>query len=121
MLDGAFAILFVAVALGTVLALLHLRPGRRPPPWQLGALHGLIAAAGLAALFLSLGGPPRGLTNGTAPFGEFAATLLVLALLAGLGILAMLYTARRPGLLIAVHAALAVTGFVILAAYVLAS
>lgn len=121
MLDGCFAILFVAVALGTTLAFLHLRPDGRSPPWQLGALHGCLGAVGLGVLFWALRGPPRGLTNGTAQFGEFAFTLLLLALPVGLAILARVYNGRRPGLLLALHAGLAISGFVILAAYVFAA
>ncbi|MGH6677279.1 MAG: hypothetical protein ACRECE_13770 [Xanthobacteraceae bacterium] len=120
MLEISFAVLLLAVALGTLLALLHLRPGRASPPWPFGALHGLIAAGGFGLLLGSLGGPPRGLINGTAEFGVFAAALFALALIAGLGLLALLRAGRRPGFLIAVHAALAITGFVLLAAYVFA-
>ncbi|MGH7069275.1 MAG: hypothetical protein ACREFO_04595 [Acetobacteraceae bacterium] len=120
MLELSFAVLLLAVVLGVVLALLHLRPGRASPPWPFGTLHGVIAATGFGLLLASLGGPVRGLTNGTAQFGVFAAALFASALLAGLGLLALLRAGRRPGFLIALHAGLAVTGFVVLAAYVFA-
>lgn len=120
MLEISFAVLLLAVTLGAFLGLLHLRPGRPSPPWPFGAVHGLIAASGFGLLLASLGGPARGLTNGTAQFGVFAASLFALALIAGLGVLALLSAGRRPGFLIAVHAGLAVTGFVVLAAYVFA-
>ncbi len=68
MLIAAFVILGVAVLLGSVLALLHLREGAAEPPWPLGALHGLLAIGGLGGLILTLGGPPRGLEQGTASF-----------------------------------------------------
>lgn len=119
MVDTAFGLIVGAVLLGTILALLHLRPAGPTPPWPVGALHGLIGAGGLAALLVSLQGPPRGVAFGVGPFGLFSAALLVLALLAGLGLLAALCLGRRPGALIALHAALAVTGFAILAAYTL--
>jgi hypothetical protein len=138
MLAAAFIILGSAVVLGAVLAVLHLRSGtagappQRPPhrppdrppdrpPWPFAALHGSLAVAGLACLALALRGPPRGLDHGTASFGVIAAVLLTLAALVG----ARLLTARvfnRPiaAATIGIHATLAVSGFVILAAYIFA-
>ena len=84
MLNAAFSVLAVAVLLGSALALMHLREGAAPPPWPLGALHGLIALAGLGLLALALRGPPRGLDQGTGSFGIIAAALIALAALVGL-------------------------------------
>jgi hypothetical protein len=68
-----------------------------------------------------LRGPPRGLGQGTASFGAIAATLLVLAALAGLGILFLRRRNERPaGILLGVHATFAIGGFAVLAAYLLA-
>jgi hypothetical protein len=121
MLTAAFTILAFAVLLGSALAVLHMREDAAAPRWPLGALHGLIAIAGLASLLLALRGPPRGLDQGTGSFGTIAATLLALAALAGIGLVAARLRRRRlPGILIGVHATLAVSGFVILAAYVFA-
>jgi hypothetical protein len=126
MLTAAFAILTVAVALGAVLAVLHLRTNRtatplRPPPWPLGALHGILALAGLGCLALALRGPPRGVQQGTASFGIIAAVLFVLAALLGARLLAArIFKKPIGGGTIAIHATLAVSGFVILAAYVFA-
>jgi hypothetical protein len=126
MLSAAFVILAVAAALGAVLAVLHLRTNRtmtspRPPRWPLGALHGVLALAGLACLALALRGPPRGAEQGTASFGLIAAVLFVLAALLGARLLAArLFNKPIGGGTIAVHATLAVSGFVILAAYVFA-
>jgi len=120
MLNVAFIVLAAAVLVGSVLALLHLREGAAPPPWPLGALHGLIGIAGLALLALALRAPPRGLDQGTGSFGMIAAILLVLAALAGAGLLrARLRKTRLSGALIGAHATLAVSGFVILLVYVL--
>jgi len=136
MLIVAFIILGCAVALGSALAVLHLRtptdatslPASRPVarplawpvPWPLGALHGLLGIGGLICLLLALRGPARGLAQGTASFGAIAATLFALAALAGGGILVRhLRRKRRAGALIGIHATLAVGGFVILAAYLL--
>jgi hypothetical protein len=121
MLIAAFVILGVAVLLGSVLALLHLREGAAEPPWPLGALHGLLAIGGLGGLILTLGGPPRGLEQGTASFGAIAAALLVLAAVAGAALFtARLRKRRLPAMLIGIHATFAVGGFVVLAAYVFA-
>jgi hypothetical protein len=61
------------------------------------------------------------LDHGTAGFGTIAAVLIAAAALLGAGFLATRLLRRRPlGLLIGIHATLAVSGFVILTAYVLA-
>ncbi len=122
MLTAAFAVLAIAVLAGTALAVQYLRGSTADAvPWPLAALHGLIGLAGLGCLVLALRGPPRGLDHGTASFGTIAATLLALAALAGLGILLMHRgRKRRAGSLIGVHATLAISGFVVLAAYLFA-
>jgi hypothetical protein len=122
MLTAAFVILAIAVALGAVLAVLHLRSNRTAtPPWPLGALHGILAIVGLGCLALALRGPPRGVQQGTASFGVIAAVLFVLAALLGARLLAARGFGKQiGGGTIAVHATLAVSGFVILAAYVFA-
>jgi hypothetical protein len=119
MLIAAFVVLAAAVLKGTALAVQYLRGGDVPaPPWTLAALHGLIGVGGLCWLLLALRGPPRGLDQGTASFGAVAATLLALAALAGLGILFLhRIRKRRAGTLIGLHATLAISGFVVLAAY----
>lgn len=120
MLNAAFIALLAAVLLGSLLALLHLREGAAPPPWTLGALHGLIGLGGLVLLALALRGPQRGLDEGTGSFGTIAAVLVLLAALAGAGLLrARLSKVRLSGALIGAHATLAVSGFVILLVYVL--
>ncbi len=122
MLNAAFIILAIAVLLGSALAVRHLREDASPPPWPLGALHGLVAIVGLGCLVLALRGPPRGLAQGAGSFGTIAAALIALAALAGLMQLATrLRKKRPPGLLIGVHATLAIVGFVILLAYVVAA
>jgi len=122
MLSAAFVVLGIAVLLGGTLAVLHMRAGAAPPAWPLGALHGLIALAGLGLLALALRGPPRGLAQGTGSFGTTAAALIALAGLIGLALLAARLRQRRlPGVLIGIHATLAVGGFVILLVYVRAA
>ncbi len=121
MLNAAFILLSLAVLLGCVLAVLHLREGAAPPPWPLGALHGLIAVIGFGILALALRGPPRGVAQGVGSFGMIAAVLLAPAAMIGLmQLAARLRQKRLSGALIGAHATLAVGGFVILLVYVLA-
>jgi hypothetical protein len=122
MLIAAYVVLGIAALLGSGLAVIHLQTnGAVAPPWKLAALHGLVAVAGLGCLPLALQGPPRGLGHGTAAFGTIAAALIAAAAVLGAGFLAARLRGRTPsGLLIVVHATLAVTGFVILTAYALA-
>jgi hypothetical protein len=120
MLTAAFAVLAAAVLLGTGLAILHAR-GKSTVPAPLGIAHGLLGLGGLAFLLLALRGPARGLDQGTASFGIVGAILIACAAAVGLAIFtAYRLRHRRAGTLIGIHATLAVVGFVILAAYVLA-
>ena len=125
MLTAAFIVLGIAVLLGSALAVLHLRTSTAtlasaPVSWPAAALHGLLGIGGLICLGLALRGPPRGAAQGTASFGAIAAILIVMPALAGGGLLAARLRKRPPaGALIGVHATLAVSGFVILAAYLL--
>jgi hypothetical protein len=120
MLTVAFVILGAAVLLGSVLAVLYLRTeGAVPAPWPLAALHGLVAVGGLFCLALALRGPLRGVEQGTSSFGIIAVTLIGSAAFIGVGSLVTHLLKRRlPGILIGIHATLAVGGVAILAAYV---
>jgi hypothetical protein len=121
MLIAAFTALSVAVALGTALAIVYLRrDDAAAPPWPLGALHGLLGVGGLCCLALALRGPPRGVVQGMGSFGAISTALISLAALVGFAVLNHLLKRRRAGTLIGLHATLAVSGFVILAAYLLA-
>jgi hypothetical protein len=112
MLLLSLCLLLAAGTIGGVLAI-RWRPA-------FGLLHGLIGAAALAALVLTLSGPPRGVAMGVGSFGRIAAWLLAAALLAGLGIVALrLRTRRVPAFVIGVHATIAISGIVMLAAYTL--
>jgi hypothetical protein len=121
MLEAALLALAIAVLVGTLLAVLHLRSDQiRKVPWPLAALHALFALGGFAALLATLGGPPRGVDQGTSSFGAISGWMLVLAVLFGLLILAARLRGRaRAGGLIGIHATLAVSGFVLFAVYVL--
>lgn len=121
MLMASFLVLGSAVLLGSVLAVLHLRSNRAGARiGALGGLHGLLALGGLGLLLAALGGPSRGPGMGTSLFGMISAGLIGLAALMGGAILVLRLLKRRlAGALIGVHAILAVSGFVVLAAYVL--
>ena len=95
--------------------------GRTAPPWLLAALHGLLGIGGFGCLVLALRGPARRLDQAPASFGIIAAALIALAALLGVSFMARRrLKGRPPGILIGIHATLAVSGFVILAAYVFA-
>ena len=120
MLIAAFVILGVAVLLGSVLAVLRLQTEGSTPPWSLAALHGFLAVGGLSCLALALRGPPRGLDRGVASFGIIATSLIALAALIGVALLATrIFKTQISAMMIGIHATPAVGGFVILTAYVL--
>jgi hypothetical protein len=122
MLLLSFGVLVLTALLGGVLAALHLQvaAAHSQPSWPLRALHGLLGASGLVTLLVVLRGPPRGEAMGIGSFGLVAAALLALALLTGLAMqVARLFHWRTPHLAIGIHATIAVSGVVILAAYVL--
>ena len=108
----AFWLFCAAVALGGGLAIPYLRGSSRRPPWPVAAIHAAFGAAGLAALLIAIrrGLPPSAM--GTAGFAPAAAILLALALT--LGVMFALRRRRPAGVLVAVHASLAIAGFVVL-------
>ena len=112
MVSVAVWVLTLAVAAGTALGLWHLREAGQPPR-LLGVAHGIVGLAGLAALVLALRGPARGVANGVGSFGLEAAALFAGALVAGLVLLW-----RRGAVLMAIHAGIAITGYVLLLAWV---
>lgn len=122
MLNAAFVTLAVAVIIGALLAILHMRDASAAmPPWPLAALHGVLALGGFGLLLVALQGPPRGLEQGVGSFGTVAAAFFVVTALFGGGLLAARLRGRRAGgMLVGIHATLAVSGFVILTAYVFA-
>lgn len=112
-----------AVTLGLGLAVWYLQSeGRRIPHWTLAALHAAVAVAGFVLLLIVLAGPlpPKSEMYGAAMMGRIAAGFLVLALLTGL--LPLNARLRRrplplPSLVIGMHATMAISGVVILAAF----
>ncbi len=121
MLASAAYLLIAAATIGALLAVVQLQGAARPPiPWFVGLVHGAIGAAGTIMLIVA---PARAAASagGAGGFREFAAVLLGLALLAGAWIFRSRVT-RRPlsfGL-VGVHALLAISGVVLLGAYLAA-
>jgi hypothetical protein len=121
MLHAAFTILGIAVLLGAVLFVMHLRNtgAADATPW-LAAVHGTIGVGGLVCLLFALSNPLLRPDQGTAGFGTISGVLLALAALFGAGIFVIRLASKgRVSALIAIHATIAISGFVILAAYVL--
>jgi len=117
----ALCLIGAAAILGTGLAVVYLQSeGRRVPHWALAALHGAVAFAGFVLLLIVLAGPPKGETYGAPMMGRIAAGFLVFALLTGLLPLNARLRRRRlplPSLVIGMHATMAISGVVILAAF----
>ena len=120
MLRTAVIVLTLAVALGSVVALWHMIGSevRRRPPWLVGVVHGILGLGGLGALLLLLQGPRRGDAMGVGDFGTAAAVLFAAAVVAGVTVpLLIRRFPRGAGLTIAVHASLAITGYVLFLAW----
>ncbi len=118
MLTLTVSVFAVVVLLGAGLGVLLLMRPECKPPLLLASLHGLGALAGYGMLLVALQGPARGAATGTQSFGVAAAWLLLIALLLGLASYALHLRRRRlPGAWVAIHASVAIAGFVILAVY----
>jgi hypothetical protein len=119
MLRLSLILFFITMLFGFVLAAMNLRTSDKAPPLLMRATHGVLGAAGLAALFLTMGTPAVGANAGVGPFRMDAVVLLSAALLLGLGILVTFRIApKSAGAVIALHATIAMFGLAILAAYV---
>jgi hypothetical protein len=122
MLSLALALFSAAVLIGIAIALRFLA-NTRPPSRAIAAVHGLFGVAGLAVLAYALiAGVSRGDQYGTASFGPVAAVMAGLAVVLGLAMaLVARRTTRHLGVLIGVHASIAIFAYVLLLAYVLLS
>jgi hypothetical protein len=119
MLRLSLILLGIAMLFGFVLAAMNLRTSDKAPPLLVRVMHGVLGAAGLVALLLTMGTPPQGANAGVDTFRLDAAVLLGAALLLGLGILVTFRVApKSAGAVIALHAIVAMFGLAILAAYV---
>lgn len=115
MVSLAVWVLTLAVAAGSGLALWHLRATepRERPPLAVGIAHGAVGAAGLAALLFALRGPARGIQAGVGSFGTIAAVLFIGAIVTGVRLLLL----RRKAVVMAIHAGIAITGYVLFLAW----
>ncbi len=73
----------------------------------------MIGAIGLGLLLVALRGPPRGVAAGVGAFGTIAAALFAAAAVTGVVLLLL----RRKPLVMAIHAGIAITGYVLLLAW----
>jgi hypothetical protein len=114
----AVSLLGLTVLLGGALLFSVLRHPARTPSRLLVNLHGHAALIGYGVLFVAIENAARGTATGTQAFGIVAAILLLLAAGLGLTSLFLHYRRRRlPGFWVGAHAMIAITGYVILAAY----
>ena len=121
MLTAALIALTIAVLFGSWLAVMHF-DGRPPErvPWAIALVHAALALSGFALLALALNGPVRGADQGMADFGFAAVVLFALAIAVGLGIFLRFRVGKKgANALVGLHATLAVSAIVILAAYVM--
>jgi len=117
----AVSLLGLTVLLGAALMLSGLRHPGRPPSRLLVALHGHAALFGYGVLLVAVENSARGAATGTQSFGTAAAILLLIAAGLGFASLALHWRRRRlPGFWAGAHATIAITGYVILAVYLLA-
>lgn len=124
MISLAFWLWCAAVAIGIAMATRFLSARHLMAARAVPAVHALFGLAGLAALIFGLS---QGISQaadryGTSAFAPAAAILVAIA--AGFGLAAVLRgrprgdkPGRNPGFLLAVHASLAVTAFVLLLGY----
>jgi hypothetical protein len=83
------------------------------PPLAAGIAHGVVGVAGLVVLLLTLWGPARGIDTGVGSFGIVSAVLFAAAAVTGVAMLLL----RRKGVVMAIHAGIAITGWVLLLAW----
>ncbi|WP_428486813.1 hypothetical protein [Rhodopila sp.] len=117
MLTLAVYLLSIAAVAGLILVLWHLRATETAsrPPLIVGIAHGIVGAAGLAALLLALRGPPRDVAMGAGSFGTTAAWLLAAAVATGVALLVL--RRKGPAVMMTIHAGVAFTGYVLFLAW----
>ena len=108
------ALLLLAAGSGSMLAWRHVARRGGASLTIFGAIHASLGIGGLIGLVLALQGPPRGVAMGAGMFGTIAAYLIAPALFVGL---IVPFMRRGKGLMIAVHAGVAITGIVIFLAW----
>ena len=116
-----FAAYVIAATALTGISLYALYPLIKPSGrvWWPGALHGLAGLLGFALLLAALRSEPvLGQSTGASSFGPSAAVLIGAGALLGLAAFTARWRGRAPGgLVLGIHATLAVAGLTMLAAY----
>jgi hypothetical protein len=115
MLDAAFWILGITVAVGLAISCFYLleQPIRGLARW-VSVGHGLLGVTGSVLFFtvMAIGAPDR------SGMGQVATSLLIGTLTgAAVVVLAQVRRRRPSGLVVALHATLGVAGYIVLAAY----
>lgn len=106
MLNVAALVFAVAALGGAVLAYFHF--SRKPRPWALTILHGLLAATGLVLVALPV-------INGTATNLKTALIVLLVAALGGFYLFSYRVRNRElPSAVVLIHGAVAAIGFILL-------
>lgn len=109
MMQAAAALFAIAAVGGLLIAVMRLKGIPRPPAW-LAMGHGLLAASGLTLLTYAA------LAAGVPPLAKIALVLFIAAALGGAVMNLLFHWKQRPLPipLMALHAVLAVTAFVLL-------
>jgi hypothetical protein len=118
MLADAVLVLLAALALGAVLAIVQLHSAGPPRiPLPVGILHALLGACGLALAALAPS-EAAAAQAGAGGFRRIGVALLCLALAVGIVILRRRVLGRKlTTSLVGIHALLAISGVVVLCAY----
>ena len=114
MLNLAIVLFAAAAVFGAIMAIMHFR-GATPPRALLAILHGLAAASGLVVFLLAV------LKTGVRGAAGVSLLLFLIAALGGFFLLSYHLRGRAlPSAVVVVHAVVAVCGFGLLAAVLLA-
>lgn len=117
-IDASLILLVLAASLGAYLVIGLLRATKpRPPDRLIGLVHGAIGAVGMLELVVGVGHLHGLQKRGLAGFGGTAEILTGLAILLGLLVVNWSWQGRRPpGLVVAVHASVAITAIAVVMA-----
>jgi hypothetical protein len=108
-------LLTAAMGLGLFLGWLYLRRVRRP---VLIGTHVLLGASGLGLTLILLRGPPNGTFVPAGSFGMMAAGVLAVAMMSGLAAPLVGKRSRKAAnVVLATHAGIGITGFVLFLAW----
>jgi hypothetical protein len=111
----AFAVLSLAVVIGSGLAIQFMRgKAVRRLHWAVGLVHALVGIAGMVPLVIVVRRGAPASAMGTGSFAAYSAGLFGSALILGLVIALYAWRRRPPGIVVGAHASLAIAGYVLL-------